>query len=54
MVLKNWKNVTELQFTFAVDRDTIKGSGRSWTWQPKKTVYICKPEYKTLNTTEAI
>ncbi|WP_299113250.1 hypothetical protein [uncultured Winogradskyella sp.] len=33
---ENWKNVTEVQFTFAVDRDTIKGSGRSWSWLPKK------------------
>ncbi|MDG1661322.1 MAG: hypothetical protein P8H40_08110 [Winogradskyella sp.] len=33
---ENWKNVTEVQFTFAVDRDTIKGNGRSWTWLPQK------------------
>ncbi|RZN82763.1 MAG: hypothetical protein EVB11_07090 [Winogradskyella sp.] len=32
----NWENVTEVQFTFAVDRDTIKGNGRSWTWLPQK------------------
>ncbi|MDC3260832.1 hypothetical protein OAU59_02880 [Winogradskyella sp.] len=33
---ENWKNVTEVQFAFAVDRDTIKGNGRSWTWLPQK------------------
>lgn len=33
---ENWKNVSEVKFTFKVDRDTIKGSGRSWTWLPKK------------------
>ena len=32
---ENWKNVSEIKFTFQVDRDTIKGNGRSWTWQPK-------------------
>ncbi|SHG59156.1 hypothetical protein [Winogradskyella jejuensis] len=38
---ENWKNVTEVQFTFKVDRDTIKGNGRSWTWLPKKdSVYM--------------
>ena len=38
---ENWKNVTEVQFTFAVDRDSIKGSGRSWTWLPKQdSVYM--------------
>lgn len=38
---ENWKNVTEVQFTFAVDRDTIKGNGRSWTWLPKQdSVYM--------------
>ncbi len=32
----NWKNVSEVKFTFKVDRDTIKGNGRSWVWHPKK------------------
>lgn len=32
---ENWKNVSEVKFTFQVDRDTIKGNGRSWTWYPK-------------------
>ena len=31
----NWENINEIQFTFKVDRDTIKGNGRSWTWRPK-------------------
>lgn len=32
---ENWKNVSEIKFTFKVDRDTIKGNGRTWSWQPK-------------------
>jgi len=32
---ENWKNVEEVRFTFKVDRDTIKGKGRSWVWEPK-------------------
>ena len=32
---ENWKNVEEVKFTFQVDRDTIKGKGRSWVWKPK-------------------
>lgn len=32
---ENWKNVSEVSFTFKVDRDTIKGKGRSWVWRPK-------------------
>ena len=30
----NWKNVSEIQFTFNVDRDTTHFE-RSWTWHPK-------------------
>ncbi|WP_111682047.1 hypothetical protein [Winogradskyella tangerina] len=33
---ENWKNVSEVQFTFKVDRDSIKGKGRSWVWKPKE------------------
>lgn len=33
---KNWKNVSEVKFTFKVDRDSIKGKGRSWVWRPKE------------------
>ena len=33
---ENWQNVEKVQFTFKVDRDTIKGKGRSWTWLPKE------------------
>ncbi|WP_243878540.1 hypothetical protein [Winogradskyella pelagia] len=32
---ENWKNVSEVQFTFKVDRDSVKGKGRNWVWQPK-------------------
>ena len=31
---ENWKEVSELQFTFNVDRDTTHFE-RSWTWHPK-------------------
>ena len=31
---ENWKDVTELQFTFNVDKDTTHFE-RSWTWKPK-------------------
>ncbi|MEO9076444.1 MAG: hypothetical protein ABI263_04005 [Gelidibacter sp.] len=31
---ENWKNVSELQFTFNVDRDTTHFE-RSWTWNPR-------------------
>ena len=52
---EEWKNVTEVQFTFAVDRDSIKGSGRSWTWLPQKdSVYmqagVQKIKYNRSNT----
>lgn len=33
---ENWKNVDEVKFIFRVDRDTIKGNGRSWIWNPKE------------------
>lgn len=39
--IENWDNVKKVEFTFKVDRDTIKGSGRSWVWYPKKdSVYM--------------
>jgi len=33
--IENWSDVSEVKFTFKVDRDTIKGKGRSWIWKPK-------------------
>lgn len=39
---EQWKNVKKVAFTFKVDRDTIKGSGRSWIWFPKKDSVIMK------------
>lgn len=39
--IENWDNVKKVEFTFKVDRDTIKGSGRFWVWYPKKdSVYM--------------
>jgi len=32
---EHWKDVSKVEFTFKVDRDTIKGRGRSWVWRPK-------------------
>lgn len=32
---QNWKNVSEVKFTFQVDLDTVKGKGRSWVWKPQ-------------------
>jgi hypothetical protein len=32
---ESWKDVSKVKFTFKVDRDTIKGKGRSWVWKPK-------------------
>ncbi|HUH29533.1 hypothetical protein [Gelidibacter sp.] len=32
--IENWKNVSELQFTFNVDKDTTHFE-RSWAWHPK-------------------
>ena len=38
---EHWQNVERVAFTFKVDRDTIKGNGRSWVWWPKKdSVYM--------------
>ena len=34
--IENWDNVSEVKFTFKVDRDTIKGKGRSWVWKPQE------------------
>ena len=46
---KNWNNVSEIKFTFKVDRDTIKGQGRSWVWKPK--INIVSLSTDTRNTT---
>lgn len=40
-----WAKVTEIDFTFSVDRDTIKGAGRSWTWRPQQdSVFLKMPD----------
>ncbi|RNC85163.1 MAG: hypothetical protein ED556_11225 [Winogradskyella sp.] len=33
---ENWENIEHVEFSFRVDRDTIKGNARSWTWLTKK------------------
>lgn len=52
--IDQWDLVSTIEFTFAVDRDTIKGSGRSWKWIPQtKTVSLVTPdEVITYNTSE--
>ena len=35
---ERWKDVEKVAFTFKVDRDSIKGNGRRWTWEPKKDI----------------
>ena len=43
--IDQWDQVSKIEFTFAVDRDTIKGSGRSWSWMPQaKSVSLITPE----------
>lgn len=50
---ENWKNVSEVKFTFQVDRDTIKGNGRSWTWLPKKDKIKMKTGETTVDYTRS-
>ncbi|WP_296313463.1 hypothetical protein [Winogradskyella sp. UBA3174] len=50
---ENWKNVEEVKFTFQVDRDTIKGSSRSWTWSPKKGSVIFEANYGSIEYTRS-
>lgn len=50
----NWDKVASVAFTFAVDRDSIKGNGRNWEWYPKNdSVVLNTPEkvfsYKRTN-----
>ncbi|MBF8148422.1 hypothetical protein ITJ86_00850 [Winogradskyella sp. F6397] len=33
---EQWQNVSEVKFTFQVNRDSVQGKGRSWTWNPKE------------------
>ena len=46
---ENWKNVSEVKFTFKVDRDTIKGKGRSWVWNPKEDSVAMTAGESTVN-----
>lgn len=32
---ENWKNVSKIEFSFQVIRDSVVGKGRSWTWKPQ-------------------
>jgi len=46
---ENWKDVSEVKFTFQVDKDTIKGKGRTWTWFPKEDKVLLKDNDTTYN-----
>jgi hypothetical protein len=48
---ENWNDVSKVEFTFKVDRDTIKGKGRSWVWQPKTDDVIMIAGDKTVSYT---
>ena len=50
---ENWKNVSEIKFTFQVDKDSIKGKGRSWSWQPKTDNVSFTSGEKTINYTRS-
>ncbi len=45
---EHWETVSKVAFTFKVDRDTIKGKGRSWEWYPKKDSIIMLTDVKTI------
>ena len=44
---EQWNKVSEVQFTFKVDVDTIKGSGRTWVWKPQKNIVSFKSDNET-------
>ena len=46
---ENWKNVSKVSFTFQVDKDTIKGKGRTWTWFPKEDKVLLRDNDTTYN-----
>ncbi|MGJ8550948.1 hypothetical protein [Winogradskyella wichelsiae] len=46
---ENWKNVSKVSFTFQVDKDTLKGKGRTWTWFPKEDKVLLRDNDTTYN-----
>lgn len=44
---ENWDKVSNVKFSFAVDRDTIKGNPRVWEWFPHKDSIILKTTEET-------
>jgi hypothetical protein len=46
--INHWNKVSKIEFTFSVDRDTIKGPGRAWTWLPKEDSVILRMPDQTL------
>ena len=45
---ENWKDVTEIQFTFNVDRDTVHFE-RTWIWKPKSNDVVAISAKDTLH-----
>jgi len=50
---KNWKNVTEIQFTFNVNKDSSHFK-RSWFWKPKQNLVVMKSKDKTIKYNRAV
>ncbi|RCW90174.1 hypothetical protein [Winogradskyella arenosi] len=46
---EHWPKVSKVQFTFQVDKDTVKGKGRAWTWYPKENRVILKTAQDTVD-----
>ncbi len=44
---KNWDKVSQIKFTFNIDRDTIH-SERSWTWKPKEDIVTLTSQKDTI------
>ncbi len=45
---KHWKNVSEIKFTFNVDRDTSHFE-RNWAWKPKANIVTTTTKEKTIS-----
>lgn len=49
----HWYKVKKVAFTFKVDRDTIKGQGRSWTWFPKEDKVLLSSKFGAVEYTRS-
>ena len=46
---ENWKDVSQVNFTFRVDTDNIEGKERIWSWFPKKDSISMQTSGKSFN-----